>query len=133
MNRIVEISNTDYRVIQRIGIPVLRVWTPEGPKPSQAMPKRRRHKPPSRGVPIAQYRPTLLRVMKDMGGRADAYVGSPLYQRLKPLLAKTAYDRALLPSGRQVRWWNSVCWTRQKFIKSGVFRNDSRHSVWELA
>jgi hypothetical protein len=129
MNVIIEISADDYRVVQDIGISAVRVWTPTKATTVQVKSKR----PPHRGVPLREYQPTLKHVMMAMGGRVDVYIGSPVYCRLEKILAKTAYDRALLPSGKHARWWNSVQWARHKMKIAGVIVANSPTGIWELA
>lgn len=119
--RIVELTESDFRLLAKSGIRIIRTWT---------TPQTKRN-PVQRGVQLQHYRSILIDTLQKMGGGAPAHVGSPLYRRLEKQLAKTSADRQILSSGHE-RWWNSIAWERKKAVEAGELRADSPKGRWEL-
>ena len=79
--------------------------------------------------PQAYYREPLVLCLHDMGGKAPA---KAIRKALESNLPLGPGDHAKQGSGA-IRWWNFTQWQRQALVDEGLFRDDSRHGVWELS
>ena len=92
--------------------------------------KRRIGSAPS--LPQAAYREPLLECLHELGGKArTAEIRAAMERKLAARLGPA--DRALQPSGAEVRWWNLTMWTRKNLVEEGLLRDDSERGVWELS
>jgi hypothetical protein len=123
----VELTEDAYRLLPMFGIEVLRTW-----KSDKLTATRTSRRKVVRGVPLHQYTDILRYTLQDMGGGAEARIGSHLYRRLRRQLCKTADDRKIVTSGCE-RWWNAMQWKRQAMVDAGELREDSKRGWWELA
>ncbi len=82
-------------------------------------------------TPVHLYWPAILSSLVEQGGRSSRdNVIKLVGQKLKDVL--TPADRAMLPSGLDVRWTNRVAWQRFNMIKQGLLRSDSPRGIWEI-
>ncbi len=95
--------------------------------------KRKRTKlPKGSKTPAHAYRLPLLEALVELGGSAPKQeviniVGKKMKDRLLPV------DLAPLPSGREIRWQNTVAWCRHLLIKEGLLKNNSPRGLWEIS
>jgi hypothetical protein len=103
---------------------VLAVVANETPKHT------RERTPGASGLRRNKYRTALMEAVYELGGKAPTdRVRSLLERNLSARL--DASDQKLTSTG-EPRWWNDVKWLRNDLVEAGLFRDDSRHGVWEL-
>jgi hypothetical protein len=82
-------------------------------------------------LPQTAFRVPLLDAMYELGGVARPHQATELVgQKVAPLLGLG--DHKLRPDGKK-RWENIVHWNRNELRNEGLFKNDSKHNVWELS
>lgn len=82
-------------------------------------------------LPQAMYRPEMLGVLAEMGGRGDAdEVCRRVFNRMEQLFG--AGDLETTSTG-EPHWRNRIRWERAQMIREGLLRTGARHGVWELS
>ena len=95
-------------------------------------PARRRRLRKGQKVTNRVFEVPILEVLHSHGGSA------PMREVLKGVEQKIGHlfgpaDYEILPSGREVRWWNTAQWARNTLVhKRGLMKSDSHHGIWEL-
>jgi restriction system protein len=93
--------------------------------------RKRRKRQAVNKTPNHAYRLPILETLEQLGGRGRAQeVVSIVYVKMKDRL--TEDDLKPLPSGRSVRWENTVRWERQNMVNEELLRDDSPVGVWEM-
>ncbi len=93
--------------------------------------KKHSHLAPGLRTRTERYRPEILTVLADMGGSGSTKaVREALERRLGSTLNE--FDRARLPSGMSLRWWNAAMWCRREMVQDGLLSGTSPRAVWEL-
>lgn len=106
--------------------------SPQGsPRDDHPANNSQRRLPPGQKTLGSEYRTPILKVLNGMGGKGPS---SEVVTRVGDALAHilTEADRALLPSGVDVRWRNTAQWERLGMVQDGLLRDDSQRGTWEL-
>lgn len=86
----------------------------------------RGHKTPERA-----FRRPILEALIELGGSARvAEVMRRVEMKLRNVL--NDYDRQRLRSNKDVRWHNTAQWCRNRMVKEGLLRDNSKRGVWEI-
>ncbi len=89
-------------------------------------------KPGESFTPVHSYWRFILQSLVELGGSARSeLVLERVGQKMEHIL--TAGDRAMLPSGVDVRWKNRAAWQRYNMVRQGLLKNNSPRGIWEIS
>ncbi len=83
-------------------------------------------------TPVKIFVIPLLESLEELGGKAkSAEVIKKVHSKMKDKLTKNDYE--LLPKKREIRWVNTLRWTRQYLININLLKSDSFYGIWEIS
>jgi hypothetical protein len=82
-----------------------------------------------KALPEDFYRNPLIEVIKRLGGAAETSTIHDVMEKMfSPILNEVDLEKV---SSGQERWWNKVCWLRDRLVKEGIL-DGSVHGVWSI-
>ena len=82
-------------------------------------------------TPESDFEIPILRVLAELGGRADMRELLPCVERETGTVL-TPDDYEQLPVATEIRWWNTAKFARKHMVDDGRLRKGSDRFIWEI-